>query len=267
MCQLRVPNAEVGYFYTAVVKNWLAKKWGTKGYQEFVTCLREGKVAELEAKLQELLLQTVSHHDVSKSSEESIYHGMLLAFVTGLSQSHKVSSNREAGHGRYDIALIPETPMELGIIESNSRLPQPKIIWQKLQPAPFGNQKPSVCSRTRSPRRKPQGAHGGRLLRQRAKNCGRRGSCVSLPLHVTKLCLATGSTRANYPSCRTFQKTIRAPDLLWQVKSSSLRATLTRETTTPNVFVNQFIWWSGIVRLEDLSSAPSSRWADWESIG
>ena len=40
----------------------------------------------------------------------------MLAFVSGLKNTHIISSNRESDLGRYDIAIIPKDPNKIGII-------------------------------------------------------------------------------------------------------------------------------------------------------
>jgi PD-(D/E)XK nuclease superfamily/Predicted AAA-ATPase len=115
-CELKLPNNEVENFYIGTIKEWLTGDRGFNWYAEFLGDLREGRVVEFEEKLQTLVEETLSYHDVSKKSQESFYHGMMLAFVSGLKTTHTVSSNKESGKGRYDIALIPIDPAKLGII-------------------------------------------------------------------------------------------------------------------------------------------------------
>ncbi len=116
LCELKLPNNEVENFYIGTVKEWLTGDRGFNWYTAFLTDLREGRVAQFEEKLQTLVEETLSYHDVSKKSQESFYHGMMLAFVSGLKGTHTVSSNKESGKGRYDIALIPIDSNKLGII-------------------------------------------------------------------------------------------------------------------------------------------------------
>ena len=116
LCELKLPNQEVENFYTAVVKEWLSADRGFTWYSEFLADLREGRIAEFAEKLQTLVEETLSYHDVSKKSQESFYHGMMLGFVSGLKATHTVSSNKESGKGRYDVALIPNDSNKLGII-------------------------------------------------------------------------------------------------------------------------------------------------------
>lgn len=116
LCELKLPNNEVEDFYTSVVEEWLTGNRGFNWYAEFLSDLREERVAEFEEKIETLVEETLSCHDVSKKSQECFYHGMMLAFVSGLKGTHTISSNKESGKGRYDIALIPKDPNKLGII-------------------------------------------------------------------------------------------------------------------------------------------------------
>ncbi len=116
LCELKLPNNEVEDFYTSVVEEWVTGDRGFNWYIEFVTDLKEGRVAQFAEKLQTLVEETLSYHDVSRKSQESFYHGLMLAFVTGLRKTHVISSNKESGSGRYDVALIPLDPSKIGII-------------------------------------------------------------------------------------------------------------------------------------------------------
>ncbi len=116
LCELKLPNNEVEDFYTSVVEEWITADRGFNWYIDFITNLKEGRVAQFAEKLQTLVEETLSYHDVSKKSQESFYHGLMLAFVTGLKKTHVISSNKESGSGRYDVALIPLDTNKLGII-------------------------------------------------------------------------------------------------------------------------------------------------------
>lgn len=64
-----------------------------------------------------MILQIASFHDLGLQPE-AFYHGFLLGCLAYLHQTNygSVLSNRESGHGRYDIALMPHDPTELAII-------------------------------------------------------------------------------------------------------------------------------------------------------
>ena len=44
------------------------------------------------------------------------YHGLVLGMTTALLSTHHITSNRESGAGRYDIALQPKDKKKKGIV-------------------------------------------------------------------------------------------------------------------------------------------------------
>ena len=98
--KLIIPNREVyeiykqsfmSYFkdYTSARKNEL--------YQEFIN----GDARKVNLLLNDILIRSISYFD----NQESFYHG----FLVGLLNDYEVVSNREAGNGRFDICVLPET--------------------------------------------------------------------------------------------------------------------------------------------------------------
>ena len=98
--ELVIPNREVyeiyrqsfmSYFqdYTSARKNTL--------YKELISG-NEGSVNEI---LNDILMRSISYYD----NRESFYHG----FLVGLLNDHEVISNREAGEGRFDLCILPDS--------------------------------------------------------------------------------------------------------------------------------------------------------------
>ena len=95
-----IPNKEVyeiykqtfmAYFedYTTSRKNKL--------YQELI----QGDTKKVNLLLNDILLRSISYFD----NQESFYHG----FLVGLLNDYEVTSNREAGHGRFDVCVLPDS--------------------------------------------------------------------------------------------------------------------------------------------------------------
>ncbi len=59
----------------------------------------------MQKQLQNLLLETVSYND---ATNENFYHGFMLGLCALLDSVYYVSSNREAGEGRFNIQLVPK---------------------------------------------------------------------------------------------------------------------------------------------------------------
>lgn len=58
----------------------------------------------LQKRLEAFLLQTISFHD---AVNETFYHGLVLGLCAMLDNRYHITSNREAGNGRFDIQMLP----------------------------------------------------------------------------------------------------------------------------------------------------------------
>jgi hypothetical protein len=107
---VRIPNFEVKDFFETIVMKWFGRGGGTEFLMDLLDDLIDGHIIDLQTKLQDLILTTMSFHDVGEQTQESFYHGFLLGMTLGLKDRYLVKSNRESGYGRYDIALYPIDP-------------------------------------------------------------------------------------------------------------------------------------------------------------
>ena len=107
---VRIPNFEVKEFFETIVMKWFGRGGGTEFLMGLLDDLINGHIVDLQTKLQDLILTTMSFHDVGEQTQESFYHGFLLGMTLGLKDRYLVKSNRESGYGRYDIALYPIDP-------------------------------------------------------------------------------------------------------------------------------------------------------------
>ncbi|MEK7655006.1 MAG: AAA family ATPase [Pseudomonadota bacterium] len=107
---VRIPNYEVHEFFETTVLKWFGYGQGDAFLDNFLADLIYGRAIDLQTKLQDLILNTMSFHDVGENTQESFYHGFLLGITLGLKGRYHVNSNRESGYGRYDIALYPNDP-------------------------------------------------------------------------------------------------------------------------------------------------------------
>ena len=67
----------------------------------------------LQKQLQKLLLESVSNFD---TTHENFYHGLILGLCVIMDNRYEITSNRESGTGRYDIALMPKAEGLPGIL-------------------------------------------------------------------------------------------------------------------------------------------------------
>ncbi|MGL5544492.1 MAG: PD-(D/E)XK nuclease domain-containing protein, partial [Cetobacterium sp.] len=62
----------------------------------------------------DLYLSAISYHDSADS--EKYYHHFMLGLLLTLGDKYIITSNRESGYGRYDIALEPKDKRNYGLI-------------------------------------------------------------------------------------------------------------------------------------------------------
>jgi len=113
---VRIPNAEIMYFFKNIVVNWFKLGARHKDYTDMINALMQGDVEQFKISFEDLVENSLSFFDVDKKEPERIYHAIILGMLVGLSQTHELKSNRESGYGRYDIMLIPKDPQRAGII-------------------------------------------------------------------------------------------------------------------------------------------------------
>ena len=104
MCEVGIPNKEISYVYSKEIlskfENVISP--GTAiAIQEAIYMM---DIPKLQNKLETFLLQTISFHD---AANETFYHGLILGLCAMLENKYHITSNREAGKGRFDIQMLP----------------------------------------------------------------------------------------------------------------------------------------------------------------
>ena len=101
-------------------------------YNNFLTCLLNGNVTKFAENFGEILIRTISVHDIAHNPE-AFYHGFTLGLAVGIDQNkYEVKSNRESGLGRYDIAIIPKDTSKTAIILEIKSTSPPKVPAKNL---------------------------------------------------------------------------------------------------------------------------------------
>lgn len=107
MYELIIPNKEVYEIYRLSFMNYFNDYTNARKsllYQELV----EGNTRQVNEILNDILMKTISYYDNS----ESFYHG----FLAGLLNDYQIKSNREAGNGRFDLCIVPDSILETAVI-------------------------------------------------------------------------------------------------------------------------------------------------------
>ena len=113
MCEVALPNKEISYVYSKEIlykyENVIPPAAAT-AIQEAIYMM---DIPKLQNKLETFLLQTISFHD---AANETFYHGLILGLLAMLDNQYHITSNREAGNGRFDIQMLPLNKKLPGIL-------------------------------------------------------------------------------------------------------------------------------------------------------
>lgn len=111
--EVAIPNLEITSIYKEEILSKLTNVIPNSTGRAIQRAICENNVEDLQKQLQKLLLQSVSYND---AANESFYHGFMLGLCAMLDSVYYLSSNREAGEGRFDIQLIPKKKGFPGIL-------------------------------------------------------------------------------------------------------------------------------------------------------
>ena len=99
---LRLPNKEIKNLFK---KEFINTHVGISLFRKTMGALKNLKFNDFEKYFQEIMLKSTSNWDTSK---EAFYHGLSLGMLSYLDNDYYVTSNFEAGFGRYDVILEPK---------------------------------------------------------------------------------------------------------------------------------------------------------------
>ena len=113
MCEVALPNKEIAYVYNKEILQKLTDIIPQSTAISIQEAIYSGNSTALQNLLQKLLLESVSNFD---TAHENFYHGLVLGLCVILDNRYEITSNRESGTGRYDIALMPKAEGLPGIL-------------------------------------------------------------------------------------------------------------------------------------------------------
>ena len=107
---LRLPNKEIKNLFK---KEFINTHFGISLFRKTMEALKNLKFNDFEKHFQEIMLKSTSNWDTSK---EAFYHGLSLGMLSYLDNDYYVTSNFEAGFGRYDVILEPKNKAKRAFI-------------------------------------------------------------------------------------------------------------------------------------------------------
>lgn len=113
MCEVALPNKEISFVYSKEILSQMDDGIPRAVTTRLQEAIYKMNVDELQQGLKDFLMKTISFHD---AASETFYHGLILGMCAMLDGSYRITSNREAGTGRFDIQLLPLKPNLPGIL-------------------------------------------------------------------------------------------------------------------------------------------------------
>ena len=113
MCEVALPNKEISYVYSKEILSKFENVISPAAAIAIQEAIYTMDIPKLQNKLETFLLQTISFHD---AANETFYHGLILGLCAMLDNQYYITSNREAGNGRFDIQMLPLNKKLPGIL-------------------------------------------------------------------------------------------------------------------------------------------------------
>ena len=119
---LKLPNMEVKKLFK---KEFINVHFGISLFRKTMEALKNLNFNDFEKYFQEIMLKSTSNCDTSK---EAFYHGLSLGMLSYLDNDYYVTSNFEAGFGRYNVVLEPKNRndrafiLEFKVAEAENKL-------------------------------------------------------------------------------------------------------------------------------------------------
>lgn len=129
---LRIPNMEVKTFFrNSFIKDYT--HGNTSSFFSMMEDLYLGEMEKFTKKFKEIYVGVVSYHD--RTNNEKYYHHFMLGLLLTLGDKYIITSNRESGEGRYDIALEPKDMKNYGLIFEFKVSEEPEKLEEQAQKA------------------------------------------------------------------------------------------------------------------------------------
>ena len=113
MCEVALPNREISFVYSKEILAQMESEIPHSSAIAVQEAIYLQDVPALQKRLEQFLMQTISFHD---AANETFYHGLVLGLCAMLDNCYRITSNREAGTGRFDIQMMPLNKKLPGIL-------------------------------------------------------------------------------------------------------------------------------------------------------
>ncbi|MDY0217556.1 MAG: AAA family ATPase [Bacteroidales bacterium] len=116
--KIEIPNNELRIIYQDVIQKWFDDTVGSSDLNEMLKALTNGDIALFNRILSKFMSESLSYFNLPKKTKdvERIYQAFLLGILISLRDDYEITSEKESGYGRYDIAIVPKDKSKKAII-------------------------------------------------------------------------------------------------------------------------------------------------------
>ena len=115
--ELKIPNYEIKTVFQDIILDWLNIDIKIKQnlLLDTTNFLINNNIDKFEIGFKKIIGDTFSYFDIN-GEPENVYQSYVLGLLAIIGDDYIIKSNRESGHGRYDILLIPHDKTKYGIV-------------------------------------------------------------------------------------------------------------------------------------------------------
>jgi putative sterol carrier protein len=116
--KIEIPNNELRIIYQDVIQKWFDDTVGSSDLEEMLKALTGGEIDIFEEILNKFVCESLSYFNLPKETKEveRVYQAFILGLLANLRETHIITSEKESGYGRYDIAIVPNDKTQRAII-------------------------------------------------------------------------------------------------------------------------------------------------------
>ncbi len=134
-CTLALPNKEIKLLYNQLITTIFEEILSLSKIEGLKEALLSGNGSLFSEIVQDFISKSISFFDMPSDEPERSYHLFILGLLVTFSDTYEVKSNRESGHGRYDIMLIPRDPSLWAIIIEFKKVSSGETLQEATQKA------------------------------------------------------------------------------------------------------------------------------------
>ncbi len=116
---LFIPNKEIISIYESTILGWFSST--EIRYNAMLEHLVNGDISKFTELFEEFVITSFGFFDLAdrkaeNQEPENFYHAFVLGILATLAGTHFITSNREAGLGRYDVMIVPKDTTKPALI-------------------------------------------------------------------------------------------------------------------------------------------------------